>query len=315
VTLGELWVSAASAMWQIEYRYRQYAIVSTALAAVKLALPVLLILLPFTFPGDSARARIVGTAIASVAFGIFLFRYLMMRGKTWYRRDFWRYALLYGVPLIPHALSGFILAHFDRILTDRYVGRAAAGLYTFAYQIGEITSMLWYASNSAWVPWFFEQMGQKQYALIRQRANQYVLAFAALSGLMILAGPLIVRVFAPPEYQVAGRLVPIIMCSQFFNLGYSLYANVEFFEKRTAYISVGTVLAAVVNVILNVIWLPIYGYSAAAWATLISYILLFVFHAAIVKYALRSQATFNLPLLTMSGATLVAFSTIIYLLT
>ena len=199
ITLGELWVNAASAVWQIEYRYRNYAITSTLLAAVKLALPVLLILLPFTFPGNNALARIIGTVIASVTFGVVLFRYIMTRGKTWFRRDFWRYAFLYGVPLIPHALSGFILAHFDRILTDRYVGRAAAGLYTFAYQIGELTGMLWVASNSAWVPWFFEQMAQKNYPLIRRRANQYLIAFAGLCALVILSGPLIVTLFAPPE--------------------------------------------------------------------------------------------------------------------
>lgn len=287
VTIGDLWSTSLLTVWNMEYRYRAYAVARMTLGISKFALPAILILV--AFGGDNAFARVIGTTAASLVLGMFFLRTILLHGKTLYDRRFWRYALVYGVPLIPHALSGFILSHFDRILIDRYIGRDEAGLYTFAYQIGEITTMLWYASNTAWVPYFFEQMSKGNFAELRRRSSQYMILFAIVSGLAMIAGPLIIHFFGGPEYQVAKPLVPLIMGSQFFTLLYSLYVNVEFYEKKTAFISVGTALAAVVNLLLNIWWLPIYGYAAAAWSTLISYVLLFLFHYALVRYRLKSS--------------------------
>ncbi len=286
ITIGDFWSNSMLAVWNMEYRYRSYAVARVVIGLSRLVLPLILILA--AFGGDNSFARIVGMMASALIIGLFFLRAILLQGKTLFKREFWRYAVTYGVPLIPHTLSGYILSHFDRILIDRFIGRDEAGLYTFAYQIGEITYMLWYASNTAWVPYFFEQMSKGSHDLLRRRATQYMLAFAGVSLMAMVGGVIIIRVLASPEYQVAQTLVPIIMCSQFFMLLYSLYVNVEFYEKKTAYISVGTALAAAANLLLNLWWLPIYSYAAAAWSTLISYILLFVFHYAIVRYRLKS---------------------------
>jgi O-antigen/teichoic acid export membrane protein len=227
---------------------------------------------------------------------------------------YWRYALAYSLPLIPHVLSGLILAQFDRLLIDRYIGRSEAGLYTLAYQIGEIVTLVWAATNAAWVPWFFEQMEKKNHSLIRQRANQYLLVFAGICAVAIITGPWFLTVLAPPQYWSTRPIVPIVMASMFFNLTYAFYANLEFFEKKTAYISAGTLLAAVANVVLNLWLLPILGYSAAAWTTLVAYILLFLFHAWIVIYRLRIKQLFNFPLMVGLGAGIVILAIVVYVL-
>lgn len=296
VVIGDLWMSGTQSVWQVEFRSREYALAGTIQGIAKLLVPVVLILA--VVGPDAAWSRIVGTAAASLILGGFFLRILLRRSTTIYNRQFWRYALVFGLPLIPHTLSGFILSHFDRIMIDRFVGRDEAGLYTFAYQIGEITAMLWYASNTAWVPWFYEQMSNQNHNLIRRRAMQYTVMFAGLTIAALIVGPLIITVLGSPEYQVSRRLVPVIMASQFFVLLYSLYANIEFYEKKTGYISIATALAATVNVILNLWWLPIYGYPAAAWSTLVSYGLLFAFHAWIVRYRLKSELRLNFALLT-----------------
>ena len=57
-----------------------------------------------------------------------------------------------------------------------------------------------------------------------------------------------------------------------------LPVNIEYYYKKTKYISIGTVLATVINVILNIIFISIGGYKMAAYTTVIAYVLLFVFH-------------------------------------
>ena len=57
-----------------------------------------------------------------------------------------------------------------------------------------------------------------------------------------------------------------------------LPVGIEYYNKKTKYISIGTVSATFANVILNYIMIKLLGYKMAAYTTLISYILLFVFH-------------------------------------
>ena len=64
---------------------------------------------------------------------------------------------------------------------------------------------------------------------------------------------------------------------------YSMYVNIEQFEKKTSGMAVATFAASFLNIVLNFIFLPRYGYLAAAYTTVAGYVLLFVFHYLLVK--------------------------------
>lgn len=312
-TTAELSVNTTLAVWLVEYKYQWRSLVMVLIAAAEVVLPVIMIVLPIPlFATDKALAAIVGISVVSFASGLFFLYRRMAAGAKLVFYNAWSYALKYALPLIPHALSGLILAQFDRVLIDRYIGRSQAGLYSFAYQLGEITYMIWIATNSAWVPWFFEKMTQKNYAVIRQRANQYLLGFTAITIAAILAGSFLVQIFGPPDFWQTRAIVPVIIGSQFFLLLYSFYANVEFFVKKTFYISIGTALAAAINVVLNIVLLPIYGYEVASWTTFVAYASLFFFHVIIVRYRLK-MSIFNFPLMMLTGAVVVVLSIAVYL--
>lgn len=280
-------------VWRVEFQYIRYVVGSTAYALLRLLLPAILIVWAF-LPFETPLRYIIGFGGAVVLISSYATYQILRNSHRLIDFSSWRFALFYALPLIPHVLTGIILSHFDRVLIDQYIGRSETGLYTLAYQIGEVIQMLWYASNSAWVPWFYEKMANKNYTIIYQRARQYLWAFTALTLLTIFCAPLLIRIIAPPEYYVAGAVVPIVMGSIFFNLPYSLYANVEFYQKRTVYISIGTAIAAVINIVLNILLLPQFGYIAAAWTTMISYICLFAFHTFTVRDIIRAEV--RLPL-------------------
>ena len=69
-------------------------------------------------------------------------------------RAHFKYCIFYAVPLIPYALSNIVLAHFDRIMLQEMVGSASAGLYSFAYNIGFIMSLVVAALNSSFIQYF-----------------------------------------------------------------------------------------------------------------------------------------------------------------
>ncbi|MBL8164454.1 MAG: oligosaccharide flippase family protein, partial [Anaerolineae bacterium] len=270
--------------WRIALKYTFYNLVNFLTTSYGILLSVGLILVfTLVLPAyDHALARIVGLIAPYIAVSLLIVRHTLKDSRTFFRQDYWRYALALALPLMLHSLSNILMKQFDRVLINQYFGRSETGIYTLAYQFGDIANMLWVATNSAWFPWFFTHMSKGNHTQIRKRASQYALAFGVIVTGLIFIAPLLIRLLAPEEYWQATAIVPIVMATGFFSLLYSLYGNVELYEKKAGYTAMMTVLAAAVNIILNIILLPIYGYQIAAWTTLVSYICLFLGHAAIV---------------------------------
>lgn len=315
-TAAEISVYSSTAVWQAEYKYQLSSLASTGANLARILISLCFVLLPLPFlQQDHALGRILGMTSVSVVFGGFLLVRILTLGKVLIHTGYWRYTLVYSLPLIPHALSGLILSQIDRLMIDRYIGREEAGLYTLAYQIGELITMLWTATNTAWVPWFFEQMSKQDHETIRQRANQYLIGFAGITACFTVISPIILMVLSPARYWVARPVVPVVMGGMFFNLTYALYVNVEFYEKKTAYISAATTLAAILNILLNVLLLPRLGYSIAAWTTFVAYVALFLFHAWVVIRWLKQGYLFSFRLMLYLGVGITILSMLMGLVT
>ena len=68
--------------------------------------------------------------------------------------------------------------------------------------------------------------------------------------------------------------------------------NYQLYHKKSVFVAVGTASAAVVNIVLNYLLIPLYGMMGAAVATMISYIALFAFHQMIAKYVVKQSYHF-----------------------
>ena len=104
---------------------------------------------------------------------------------------------------------------------------------------------------------------------------------------MIFA-PELVALFAAPEYKEAVYVIPPVIASYFFVMLYQVVAKVEFYYERTKTIASVTLAAAVLDIILNYFAIPKFGYIAAGYTTLISYITMALFHMA-VSYKLAKE--------------------------
>lgn len=93
-----------------------------------------------------------------------------------------------------------------------------------------------------------------------------------------ILAPEVVAILAPGEYSEAMTLVPVIAASVFFMFMYSYCSNIEFYYEKTGLAAVASVLAAVLNVILNAVFIPLFGYRAAGYTTLACYVALGAAH-------------------------------------
>ena len=146
------------------------------------------------------------------------------------------------MPLIPHHLSGSILSKSDQFMIKRFCGNADLAVYSFAYDCSLVVSILSTSVNQAYVPWLYRKLKENDFSEIDRHAR---------------------------------RLFMVGYCFKFL---YTYYANLELYCKKSITISVATVIAAGVNVGLNVLWIPEYGYGAAAFTTTIGFAVLYVLH-------------------------------------
>jgi O-antigen/teichoic acid export membrane protein len=300
-------------VWETTYNYRMNIPISLGVEIASITLSVVLVMLTLSGSAhyDTALGRIGGYSLIYGAVGGYLLLYNLYRGKTFVHLPYWKSAVSYSLPIIPHTIASSLLANFDRLLIAQYYGSTKVGVYAFAYQLGGISLLLWVATNTAWSPWYFENMKLKNYETIRKRTRQYLFLFTGLSMVLIIISPALVNLLAPDQYLEAGRIVPIIMASGYFNLLYGFYANIEFFERKTVFIAIATIFAACVNIALNFLLIPRFGYQVAAWTTLISYICLFLFHAFVVQIKMKALDTNNFLINVLTSILIIALVLIV----
>lgn len=272
--------------FRVEYNYKLVSIISIVVNILGVLLSIYLIL--YSLQELPYLGKILGSGILVIIQGFVFLIYIIIpgRGKLW-NFNYWKYALILSMPLIIHSLSGIVNAQFDRIIINRYMGESATGIYSFAYNVGMIITVLTHALDQAWSPWTYEMMNEGNFAKIKSRGKIYRNFFAIAYAGLLFFSPEIVKVMADERYWEALNIVPYIFAGYYFSYLYTLEVKTEFFYGKTSLVSVGTVLSAIINIVLNIIFVPIYGYMAAAVATTISYLFLFIFHYLITSRVIK----------------------------
>ena len=127
--------------------------------------------------------------------------------------------------------------------------------------------------------------------------------------------PEILTVLAPESYRSAVWVIPPVTASVYFTFLYNLFATFEYFYHKTNYVMYASVIGAVVNVLLNAVFIPKYGYIAAGYTTLVCYILYALLHCCfmqkVVKDNLGNVQIYNLKLIAGIGALLIVCAAIV----
>lgn len=257
--------------------YKSSVFVNTILSA-SIALLSILFALIFS---NSLYGAIIGYSIPYIVIGIGIICFLIHKGKG-IIIDSWKYAIKVCLPYVPHLLSLTLLNSLDKMMITQIRGSKENALYSVAYNCGIIITILGSAVNSAFSPWLGEKLHKKELSEIRTVTKYYIGIFAGVTAVIMLFGPELILIMGGKSYKEANiAIIPIIM-GCLFQFVYTIYVDIEQFEKKTKGMAIASVIAAVLNYILNNIFIPEYGYIAAAYTTLASYFILLILHILLV---------------------------------
>ena len=278
-----IWTTAVYNFWSYEQRaqvkYRNLVILTIVVSILKPLVSIILIL----HSEDKVLARILGLAIVELVAYLGLFIVQMRNGKKYFIGKFWKYALMFNIPLIPHYLSQVVLASSDRIMISKLVGDTEAGIYSLAYSLSLIMTLFNSALMQTLSPWIYNKIKLKQIKDISSIGYLSLIGIAIVNLILILLAPDLVKIFAPSEYYDTIWAIPPVSMSVFFMYSYDLFAKFAFYKEKTKTIMIVSITGAVLNIVLNNICIPKYGYVAAGYTTLVCYLIYSIGHYILMK--------------------------------
>ena len=302
-----IWSTAAFSFWaaeqRVELHYRILVLITILASVAKPVLGIILVILA----EDKVTARILGLMLVEVIVYFWCFLNQMRRGKQFFSRQYWREALILAIPLIPHYLSMSVLNGADKIMIERMIGLSEAGLYTVAYSLSQIMKLFNTALTQTVEPWLYKQIKNRDLSGLGKVAYPTWIMIAGANLLLIAFAPEAVALFAPASYYDAIWVIPPVAMSVFFIFLYSFFAVFEFYFTRTKMVAVATCAGAVLNIVLNYIFIRIFGYVAAGYTTLVCYIIYalmhYLFMIRIARQELGTDRIYDVKmLLGISGA-------------
>ena len=260
----------------LNYKVRSFLKISLFTAISNLGLSILLIITLFN--EERYIGRIIGSFVPVGLIGLYVIIYFFRKAVPKYNKEYWQFALKYSIPIIPHGISQVILNQFDRIMIKNMISADAAGIYSFSYMINSVALIMSTSLDKVWKPWVYEKMDKKDYSSIKEQATKYAFGMAAFVIMVMMVAPEIIKVLGDRAYWDSTTCVIPVLLGGFFSFLSTIPSIVGYVHGKTGFIAVGSVCAAVLNIILNYIFIPRFGFIAAAYTTLVTYLLYFVFH-------------------------------------
>lgn len=233
---------------------------------------VLIVVLVVLFR-KGAFGSIVANLVASIAASIAAF--MVVRPYFRLRIDvaMLRQALIFGLPLAPYALSGWVVAWIDRIFLVHYYSLSVTGVYALAATLSTILQFVITAVMQAWTPIYYqtlERNGRAGQAEVVRTITFLIVVFSfAALGLALFARE-VLAVMTRPRFHDAYHIVPYLVL--YFLIGgiNALLINNIYFSGMTKWLSPVTFISVLVIVPANILLVPRFGGIGAAAAAVVA---------------------------------------------
>lgn len=214
-----------------------------------------------------------------------------------------RVFLSFGLVLIFSAASSNILTSADRYIVEAFKGATQVGLYSVVYNlVGSVAGILICFLGLAAMPVIvktYEHDGEDHATSLIGRLTRYyfILLLPSMTGLWVLRYRILSVVTSAKYVPAAKAVFPIALSMALVNIA-GLPEMSFLLKKRTKMLLLPIGLAALLNIGLNFLLVPIFGYVGAAWVTLISYAVYF----ALVVYLGSRMMKWRVPWLALLRA-------------
>ena len=308
---GLLFTMPAIQFWsvreRVEYRYIRLFIVTVTFSVLVLAFGTVAGIIS---QNHKTEAIILARLVVQAIEGAMLVWVNCHKKFVFFKSEYWKRAFIFNCPLIPYYLSMVVLHSSDRIIINSIVGSTCAAIYGVAYTLSSCMSIFSSAINQTIQPWLYAKMKSGNVKNVPSTISMTLIIVAALNLVLIALAPEIMMIVAPVQYQEAIWIIPPLAASIVVMFYYQPFVNIEFYFEESKLTSFASIGVALLNVVLNLYFIPIYGYLAAGYTTLFSYLVFAVCHYIFMKIVCRKN-DYHEKLISIRSVTGILFAFIL----
>ncbi len=217
-----------------------------------------------------------GMLFSSLIMAVVSFFFLRKRNYLGFTYNFGivKDILKVSIPLIPHVIGGAIIAMSDRLFIERMIGLEAVGIYSVGYMFGMVVMLFVDAFIKAWSPWFYKTLSSnsesKKYIIVKY-IYLYIIGLFLFSVVLSVIAEFILPYVISSKYSGAGDFILWVSLGYAMQGVYKIFFPFLVYVKKTYFLAMTTIIAAVLNLIMNYYFILEFGAIGAAYATIISY--------------------------------------------
>ena len=282
-------------MWiarqRYELNYKSVLIVSIGTALLSQIISVITVSMKIGNHLGIVKSWSQGGVMIAVSLGLYM--YIAKKANYKPSLDYIKYAFVFNAPLLIHYLAQYALRSTDKIMITRFIGESATAVYGLGATVANIATLLWSAMAASLVPFIYEKLNKKDYRSI----NKVVLIVEAVFGLgcifVSIIGPEVIYILGSSKYKTGIPLIPPVAASSLLYAVYSFYSTIALYHHKRTSTAVMTVIAAVINFVLNYIFIPKYGFVAAAYTTEAAYLIYTFLHFLNYRHIVGKEKIYN----------------------
>lgn len=285
----DIYASVILSLWfarkRFDYAYKQLIAATLFVSVVSVLLGIVSV---WAAPDDwKVVARVASNIAPSAVLAVVVWTLFLRDSRDFFKREWWSQSIRLGIPLVPHYASQVLLNQADKVMIGWFLDNTRVAIYGVAHSAGLLLIMVNNGINSSFVPWLYGNLRKGDCAKVPGVTNVLLLLVTLLVFLLMLFAPECVALLATSDYQEAIWCIPPIATGVVFSFIYTLFVNVEIYYGRAGYVAVASILSAALNIALNLVAIPVFGYIASAYVTAACYLVTAVLHFVFAKRTLR----------------------------
>lgn len=257
---------------------------------------------------STAEWKIYPQVIVYFLVGIIIYFSLFRKNKVFFNSSIWKFSLGFCIGLFPHYISEFILQSSDKIMINYICTSEDVAFYSVAYAVGSLIALFANAINTSFVPYQYQKIQEREFKELSKTANGVQALLALILALLMLFSREIVLIFGGTKYLPCADVIVPICLGVYFNYMFQLFARVQEYYNKKITIVIPSILCAVLNIVLNYIFIKPFGYAAASYTTFFCFALFCFIHYLFYRQTCNKE---NQGILLYDGRTLFLISIII----
>lgn len=263
--------NATTAFWLMRKRFTfDYKKVIAYTFSNAILSPVVAILAVYFTAENKAYAKVIGSGLWPILIGLIITIMLVFKGKKLYHKEYWKYALKFNIPLLPHYLASGTVGSIGKIMLNYFFNTTYVGLYGIAGSITGVMSIVTSSINNALIPHTLQSIKNGAIKELNKSIKRYLFLIAIVCCGILLFAREAILILATPDYMDAIWFVAPLVLGTFISFLSGILGNIVFYYEETKFMSFATMVTAVANVVLNFLGIKLFGPYAVGYVTLIT---------------------------------------------